>query len=101
MRAVVYRAPVPTVRVRVLISGRVQGVGFRYATRREAQRLGLRGWVRNLPDGRVEVVAEGEQAVVDQLVAWCRRGPPGAFVDRHEFERQEPQGGFEGFTIAR
>lgn len=64
----------------LVVSGRVQGVGFRYATRREAARLGLRGWVRNTEDGRVEIVAEGPVADVDALQAWCHRGPAGARV---------------------
>jgi acylphosphatase len=67
-------------RCHVLVSGLVQGVGFRYATLREAHRLGLRGWVRNTGDGKVEIVAEGDSADVQQLVDWCRRGPPGATV---------------------
>jgi acylphosphatase len=58
----------------------VQGVGFRYSTVREARRLGLSGYVRNLPDGSVEVVAEGEEQVLERLAAWLRRGPPGAHV---------------------
>ena len=63
-------------RVHVWISGRVQGVGFRFATCEQAERLGLGGWVRNLGDGRVEAVFEGPAAEVAQAVAWCRRGPP-------------------------
>ena len=64
------------VRARVLISGDVQGVGFRQATVHEAERLGgLAGAVKNLPDGRVEVVVEGERGNVEALVAWCRAGP--------------------------
>ena len=65
---------------RVLIEGRVQGVGFRYACAREAIAAGLVGVVRNLPDGRVEAVFEGSPDPVDALVAWCRRGPGSARV---------------------
>jgi acylphosphatase len=68
-------------RVRALVRGIVQGVGYRAATRREATRLGLSGWVRNLPDGRVELEAEGPDAQVAALIAWCSRGPAGAMVD--------------------
>jgi acylphosphatase len=68
-------------RVHLLLSGRVQGVAFRASTVDEALALGVSGWVRNLPDGRVEVEAEGERAAVEGLVAWCRRGPPAARVD--------------------
>jgi len=85
------------VRVRIVVSGRVQGVGFRYATIAEARRLGLAGWARNVPDGSVEVVAEGEAAAVQALVAWCRHGPPSArvhHVAHAEVARDEPVGQF-------
>jgi acylphosphatase len=72
--------PAASVRRRILIDGRVQGVGFRYATVREGRRLGLRGFARNLADGRVEVIAEGPAEDVDRLTAWCHRGPPAAQV---------------------
>ncbi len=65
---------------RFRVSGRVQGVGFRYATLDEARRLGLDGWVRNLPDGRVEVLARGEAARLDQFYHWLLQGPPAARV---------------------
>jgi acylphosphatase len=68
------------VRCRVVVSGRVQGVFFRDSCRSQAQRLGVRGWVRNLPDHTVEVVAEGPRDRVDQLLDWCRLGPPRAQV---------------------
>lgn len=66
--------------VRLIVRGRVQGVGFRYATVEQGRRLGLDGWARNLPDGSVEVVAAGAPAAVDELVSWCRTGPPSARV---------------------
>ena len=68
------------VRCRVVVSGRVQGVFFRDSCRAEAQRLGVRGWVRNRPDGSVEVVAEGSRDRVDRLLDWCREGPPRSTV---------------------
>ena len=68
-------------RIHLWISGRVQGVGFRYATRQQAGRLGLRGWVRNLSDGRVEILAEGEETAIGALVDACREGPPLARVE--------------------
>jgi len=68
-------------RVHVVVSGRVQGVAFRAYTVDEARDLGVRGWVRNLPDGRVEAEAEGERPAVEALVAFCRRGPPAARVE--------------------
>jgi acylphosphatase len=70
--------------VRFLVSGRVQGVGFRAATSRQAQAAGIRGWVRNLPDGRVEVIAAAEQEQLEGFAAWLRRGPPGALVSSVE-----------------
>lgn len=68
-------------RVIMTIRGRVQGVGFRYASESEAERLGISGWVRNRRNGNVEIVAEGERAALEIFVAWCRSGPPGAEVD--------------------
>ncbi len=84
-------------RVRLLVSGRVQGVWFRDSCREEAERLGVSGWARNLPDGSVEVVAEGGRDAVDGLVAWCRAGPPRARVTDVEV-RAEPLEGLAGFT---
>jgi acylphosphatase len=71
-------------RTHVLIAGLVQGVAFRDSTRALAIERGVRGWVRNLVDGRVEAIFEGEREAVDALVAWCHRGPPGARVERVE-----------------
>jgi acylphosphatase len=71
-------------RVRLLISGRVQGVCFRAYTRDEARRLGLRGWVRNLPDGRVEALAQGDPARIGAFESWCHQGPPHARVQQVE-----------------
>ena len=79
-------------RVRLLVSGRVQGVGFRDSTRQVAEQLHLGGWVRNLGDGRVEAVFEGPAAEVARVVAWCEGGPPGARVSRVQVERTEPIG---------
>ena len=68
-------------RVHLVVSGLVQGVFYRGATVDEARGLGVAGWVRNLPDGSVEVEAEGDRAALERLVAFCRRGPPAARVD--------------------
>ena len=88
-------------RAHLLVSGRVQGVAFRASTADAARRLGLRGWVRNLPDGRVEAEAEGGRPAVEALVAWCRRGPPAAQVDDVTVTWGEPRGGLAGFEIRR
>jgi len=89
-----------TVRVHLLMEGYVQGVSFRWYARQEAERLGLRGWVRNLPTGEVEAVVEGPAATVEEFVNWCGHGPPAARVDRVETVREEPRG--EGrFTVLR
>jgi acylphosphatase len=87
-----------TVRRRVIVSGRVQGVGYRVACAREAAAAGLAGRVRNLPDGRVEAVFEGPASQVDGLVAWCRRGPRSAVV-RDLRVIEEPVTGASGFAI--
>ena len=78
-------------RAHIWVSGVVQGVFFRRSTQVEAERLGLAGWVRNLADGRVEAVAEGEETSVEQWVAWCRSGPPGARVVDMRIEWEEPR----------
>ena len=79
-------------RMRVRVRGRVQGVFFRAEARARAESLGLAGWIRNLPDGRVEAVFEGEDERVESMVEWCRRGPAGAEVDAVEVEREESVG---------
>lgn len=86
-----------TVRMRVIVDGRVQRVFFRDSTRTEALRLGVCGWVRNLADGRVEAVFEGDAAAVAAAVEWCRSGPPRALVTSLESfaEAAEGLGGFE------
>lgn len=87
-------------RVRVLVSGKVQGVWFRESTRQEAERLGVHGWVRNLPDGRVEGLFTGPSAAVDALVAWCHRGPPAAQV-AGVVATPEPGPAETGFRVLR
>lgn len=86
--------------VRVLVSGRVQGVFFRASTQAEAQRLGVVGWVRNREDHSVEFVAEGPSECVDALIAWARRGPPHAVV-QSLVERDEPMQHFSSFEVRR
>ena len=77
------------IRVHAIISGRVQGVFFRAETKRKADACNVRGWVKNLPDRNVEAVFEGERGRVDEVVAWCRKGPPAASV-RQVVTSEEP-----------
>jgi acylphosphatase len=88
-----------TSRATIIVRGIVQSVGFRIYTRREAQRLGLGGYVRNQADGSVEIVAEGSNAAVDRLVAWAKHGPPAAVVDNVEVTAGDPTGEYTDFTI--
>jgi acylphosphatase len=86
-------------RAHVFVTGYVQGVFFRHTAAQKARALGLTGWVRNLSDGRVEIVAEGEQSEVERLVDWCRSGPPHATVESVEADWQPPLSDFDGFKI--
>jgi acylphosphatase len=87
-----------TIRRRVLVSGRVQGVFFRDTCRRVAEAAGVAGWARNLPDGHVEVALEGERDVVQGVIDWCRRGTDWAEVTDVEVIEEEPRGE-TGFRI--
>lgn len=84
---------------RYLVEGRVQGVFFRASTKAEAERLGLRGYARNLPDGRVEVLAAGEQAALQALTEWLNQGPPQARVDAVAEAPVTEQAPPQGFAI--
>ena len=88
----------PPVRVRLCVDGRVQGVWFRQSTWQQADRLGVSGWVRNLPDGRVEAVYEGPRTAVEELLEWTRRGPDRALVTAVEIYDEEPKGE-RGFSV--
>jgi acylphosphatase len=87
-------------RAHVYISGDVQGVFFRAEARERARDRGLAGWIRNLPDGRVEAVFEGPEAAVETLTAWCREGPRGARVTEVEVDKEEPEG-LDRFEVRR
>jgi len=87
------------VRAHVYVSGRVQGVFFRSETQDQAKRHHVTGWVRNLPDGRVEAVFEGEKENVEKLIEFCKRGPPGALVTKVEVSWETYTGEFNGFKI--
>lgn len=86
-------------RLNLKISGRVQGVFFRAETARKARSLGLVGWVRNAPDGTVEVVAEGEKEALERLYAWCQKGSSFAQVEKVEAEWESYQGEFKKFGV--
>ena len=86
-------------RARIIIRGRVQGVFFRYSTKDKADSIGVFGWVRNLRDGSVEAVVEGEKNKVEDLVAWCHHGPPHARVTQVEVSWEEPVGEFDEFKV--
>jgi acylphosphatase len=88
-------------RVKALVSGRVQNVGFRAFTTGQANQLGLTGYVFNLKDGRVEAVIEGPDDKVEQLIRAIKTGPPGARVDGVQLEEQPHRGEFRSFTIGR
>jgi acylphosphatase len=87
-------------RVHVFVSGDVQGVGFRWFCREEALHRNLSGFVRNLTDGRVEAVFEGDPARVDDMVEWCRTGPTWAMVESVESREEQPAGD-TGFVISK
>jgi acylphosphatase len=89
---------VTTVRVRVVVEGRVQGVFFRDTCRTQANRLGVTGWVRNGSDGNVEAEFEGDASAVAAMVTWCRAGPPRAEVNRVSTFDEQP-GGDRGFRV--
>ena len=86
-------------RLHVVVEGRVQGVFFRASTREESCALGLTGWVRNCPDGRVEAIFEGEINKIDQILEWCKKGPPGAVVRNVETVWEQATGDYESFSI--
>lgn len=86
---------------RFVISGRVQGVGFRWFTKDVAVREGVTGWVRNLPDGRVEALAEGDADAVTRVERLLHRGPPGSRVQSVNAMTEEPSGAYRDFAIER
>jgi len=86
-------------RVKLLIKGVVQGVNFRYYTRREALRSNVTGWVRNLADGSVAAIFEGEEEDVEGLIRWCRQGPDSARVTEVIVQPEEYRGEFQSFSI--
>ena len=87
------------IRAHIVVSGRVQGIFFRAETQEKAQQLGVTGWVKNLSDGRVEAVFEGNKAQVEEMVNWAKSGPPGAIVNHLDLTWEEYQGEFPDFEI--
>ncbi|MFP4133916.1 MAG: acylphosphatase [Halothece sp.] len=79
------------IRTHLWISGKVQGVGYRLSAQNEARKLGVNGWVKNLPDGRVEAVLEGEKAAVEQMMQWCHQGPTSAVVTEVQVQEEAPE----------
>jgi len=86
-------------RLHLKIYGLVQGVYYRSNARRKALELGLSGWVKNMPDGTVETVAEGEEGTLNEYKMWCKKGPPEARVEEIQEKWEEPSGDFKGFGI--
>ncbi|MEQ8970179.1 MAG: acylphosphatase [Coleofasciculus sp. C1-SOL-03] len=88
------------IRAHVFISGQVQGVGYRLSTVSEARQCSVNGWVRNIPDGRVEAVFEGTKSGVEEMINWCHKGPSAAVVKDVAVEYEEPEG-LNGFETRR
>lgn len=86
-------------RIHIFVSGLVQGVFFRSETKAKAQELGLLGWVKNLADGRVEILTEGEKEKLEKLIEWVKKGPASARVNGLDVEWQKYKGEFENFEI--
>jgi acylphosphatase len=90
-----------TLQVHVVISGRVQGVWYRASTKQKAEELGLTGWVKNTKEGNVEAVFEGQEPVIDEMIAWCRKGPPLAHVSDVRIVEKRKANQYTDFTIQR
>lgn len=88
-------------RAHIIVEGRVQGVFYRASMKEMADIYGVKGWVRNLPSGEVEAVAEGDSNAIDDLVKWCRQGPPNAAVDQVCVDWETPKNEFKSFEIRR
>jgi acylphosphatase len=86
-------------RVKVIVKGIVQGVNFRYYSQRQAAKFNISGWVKNLPDGSVAAVFEGDEQDVEAMVQWCRRGPPSAHVTELIAQPEEYRGEFSSFSV--
>jgi len=87
-------------RLRIIVSGRVQAVGFRWATQKTARQLGINGYVRNLPNGDVEIVIEGDDIAIDRMLSWARQGPAFARVDKFKMDEIPGPAEYTGFGVA-
>ena len=87
--------------VNILIAGRVQGVYFRFFTQKKARQLGVKGYVKNLPDGRVDIIAQASNQILEQFIVWCQKGPITARVDQIIVNEQNTDESFDDFTIIR
>ncbi|MBL7170933.1 MAG: acylphosphatase [Candidatus Omnitrophica bacterium] len=87
------------IRVRVIISGRVQGVFFRYSTKCKAQEKCLTGWVKNLYSGEVECLFEGDETRIKEMIEWCHKGPPGARIENVEVSRLTGESRYDIFRV--
>jgi len=87
--------------VHIFVSGRVQGVFYRANTRKKAKELGIKGWVRNLYDGRVEITAEGKEEDIKKFIEWCKKGPELAFVENIKVEWKDYKGNYKDFSVVR
>ncbi|MCD6550286.1 acylphosphatase [bacterium] len=86
-------------RVHIFVSGLVQGVFFRYFTKKTADKLNLKGWVKNLDDGRVEILAEGDEERIEELIRWTQKGSPASKVENVEIKYEDYKGEFGSFEI--
>ncbi len=86
-------------RAHLLVKGLVQGVFYRSSARQVARQLGLTGWVKNLPDGRVEIIVEGAEEKIEEFIKWCWKGPPSAVVENVDVSYSEALGEFDDFSI--
>ena len=87
------------IKVHIFLYGRVQGVAFRYYTKVMADKLGVKGWIRNLPDGKVEAIIEGDRDKVTRMIEWCKKGPSMAFVEDINIDWLPYTGEFKRFSI--
>ncbi|MCH2448884.1 MAG: acylphosphatase [Gracilimonas sp.] len=83
----------------IFITGRVQGVGFRHFTRKNAENLGVTGWVKNLSDGRVEAVFQGSEEQIEELIQRCKKGPVASYVQNIEVEKDSGEEDYKNFSV--